>query len=749
MLINCFYYKNTCVFHDSLVIMSAHIATVKSFNSYGILQSVRYKTKTEVWIPKERPEDANQNQVQYIDDNDEEEGFDQVTFDRTILDNKKKCYICKVTSAEHNRYCISLPLHIYRKDLKTKKKIQQCKFDIVDEKIEEDNIAINVINEQLKDSYNLFPVLDIIEELEDHKVNKAPEEHKEHNYEDEDEVFTEEYEEKEHESKIYTIDDMEIDIIPTYLCAVCYDNILSTQSLTRFNRMVRPIRFTHPHEKYESNYCPLQYMDMNNNAYPITNILTIFSDHMSREFYERQMCDQLSEMMQVPKRSLYNLMICDSVAYYKNLYTYILKIFPRIIDSIEKVSINNGLTEANLIKFFEYSSIMFKYVLFSITTYKSISDMLVHDIESWIKNPLSDKSRSLFPNIKTVLWLSMLVSIPVNKIRIALTVSICDDLLINKTNNKLKDNSNLVASYVNTLICCQQLKNISGNDLIDLIDKNGHTIPDCTIKHMLNNINAFNSKYITNNDIKMKYLIGWWKHLELNMYDGEDSIIREINQFLKYISKNKSQLVKNNITVQNEPAKPTQNDRKIKHEGLPPLDANGKAPRLINKVCAYCNEKFATVEELMIHIETEFKIKRTEPLFSNIENHRIACGCKSVYDNKFVSVRQTISDLTPEKIIELQMTKCPIPFCDFSDKIFTPQELCEHFKSMGIKSFVDASDVFQQDNEDDDCVSCLENRAIFKLYPCEHVNICKNCFETWNQTCMTCNQLVISHVKVN
>jgi hypothetical protein len=105
------------------------------------------------------------------------------------------------------------------------------------------------------------------------------------------------------------------------------------------------------------------------------------------------------------------------------------------------------------------------------------------------------------------------------------------------------------------------------------------------------------------------------------------------------------------------------------HNQYPLPHSSRGRPRLTWEECYHenCHKIFNNPIELVRHLEKFGKYKRGFHLYYEI----------GVYDNK----------LTPEKILNQKIKVCPSIICDKANHKFTPEELCEHLKILGIPPF--------------------------------------------------------------
>ena len=88
------------------------------------------------------------------------------------------------------------------------------------------------------------------------------------------------------------------------------------------------------------------------------------------------------------------------------------------------------------------------------------------------------------------------------------------------------------------------------------------------------------------------------------------------------------------------------------------------------------------------------------------------------------------------------MKKCPSLICDKSKKKFTPEELCEHFKILGIPPFWKPGTVIKKESSNkledltekkvyttDECLICMAAKPMIVFIPCHHHIVCMNCYK--------------------
>ena len=122
-------------------------------------------------------------------------------------------------------------------------------------------------------------------------------------------------------------------------------------------------------------------------------------------------------------------------------------------------------------------------------------------------------------------------------------------------------------------------------------------------------------------------------------------------------------------------------------------------------------------------------------------------------------------NITPEKVIAENMTKCPSVVCDKGAINFTPQELCEHLISLGIEPFwkkgmpmininkskgkFQLNEIYEKIYVGDECIICMDEDAkpSVLLLPCNHSCMCVKCYKKTNK-CPVCRSDIINAVPI-
>lgn len=172
------------------------------------------------------------------------------------------------------------------------------------------------------------------------------------------------------------------------------------------------------------------------------------------------------------------------------------------------------------------------------------------------------------------------------------------------------------------------------------------------------------------------------------------------------------------------------------HSGYPLPDPIKGRPHLQWCECYYegCHTRYSSAEQLKNHL---------------LQLGNLKAGFHQWHEN-------AIQDLwlTPEKVMQSNMTKCPSYVCDKSHHLFTPAELCEHFRELGLPPFWHPGDPIKSKSASkslvgnlskvymgEECIICSEKRPSALLLPCNHCVICIGCYKPMNK-CPMCRQTI-------
>ncbi|CAH6419757.1 Hypothetical protein HVR_LOCUS834 [uncultured virus] len=170
----------------------------------------------------------------------------------------------------------------------------------------------------------------------------------------------------------------------------------------------------------------------------------------------------------------------------------------------------------------------------------------------------------------------------------------------------------------------------------------------------------------------------------------------------------------------------------------PRVDEERGRPYLNWKECYYddCHLQFKSPEQLM--------------------NHLIKAGKYTARFHLQHELAVKWLNLSPEKVTEEKFTRCPSHICNKSNHIFTPEELCEHFKELGISPFwipgarihkteapITLDDkCYNKIYADEDCSVCLNAQTSAILLPCYHNSTCLVCSSKIGK-CPICRSIII------
>ena len=165
-------------------------------------------------------------------------------------------------------------------------------------------------------------------------------------------------------------------------------------------------------------------------------------------------------------------------------------------------------------------------------------------------------------------------------------------------------------------------------------------------------------------------------------------------------------------------------------------------PRLEYMECFYegCNQKFLTPDHLITHLS---------------KHNAYTYGYHKWHED---SVFHT--NLTPEKVMEKNITKCPSITCRDS-KFETPADLCKHIQYLGIEPFWKKGMklTYKKDVPEnitigtlyigDECIICGEDdiKPAVVFQPCNHASLCMECYQTMNK-CPICRSPIKNVVQI-
>lgn len=187
---------------------------------------------------------------------------------------------------------------------------------------------------------------------------------------------------------------------------------------------------------------------------------------------------------------------------------------------------------------------------------------------------------------------------------------------------------------------------------------------------------------------------------------------------------------------------PTNQDAKKIHENQPLPHPELGRPRLEYLTCLHedCNRTFNSQDGLI--------------------NHLSQCNAYTYGFHKWHEYSVYYTNLTPEKVMEKQITKCPSMTCRES-KFNTPEELCKHLQYLGIEPFWQKGMklTYKKDKVEnikigtlyigDECIICGEDdlKPSVVFQPCNHAVLCVGCYQTMNK-CPICRTAVVNAVPI-
>jgi hypothetical protein len=365
-----------------------------------------------------------------------------------------------------------------------------------------------------------------------------------------------------------------------------------------------------------------------------------------------------------------------------------------------------------------------------------------------------------------------------------------------------------------------------------LIDNYGGYIPwsDCLtvwkdMKHCVKNIVSIEPKMIEENKQPVR-TIGLWLHLgmETNLNQDNIQIRKNIINAITYVNKNldkwREQIipptileniekfnlqlmkVKRVTVVRREEELKKANDKRLEeakkiHSGYPiPLPRSGR-PCLQCLECRFprCGRKFESTGALYrhlkdvlpdlrdnLHIEHERYVNdlnfTPEKVLENSKNSLLASPKDSVLENSKNSLLASPLD----SVLDMKLTECPVACCDQKGRKFTPQELVDHFISLGISPFwVEGIELpkytheFQKGLEEVKeeakvepikqfnlwenpgvCSICMDSECDIIILQCGHICTCNGCLIDWmktnkdeddDSTCPACRNKINATIK--
>lgn len=149
------------------------------------------------------------------------------------------------------------------------------------------------------------------------------------------------------------------------------------------------------------------------------------------------------------------------------------------------------------------------------------------------------------------------------------------------------------------------------------------------------------------------------------------------------------------------------------------------------------------------HESCHCKFTFAEDLIKHLQNHKC-------YTRNFHQSHEDVvchQSLTPEKILQKEISRCPAYICDKGKTVFTPQELCNHFAILGISPFwkkgMDFKTIANDLNTnldkkiyvEPDCIFCYTEKPDTIFLTCNHTVFCIDCYKKTTK-CPICRTVI-------
>lgn len=176
----------------------------------------------------------------------------------------------------------------------------------------------------------------------------------------------------------------------------------------------------------------------------------------------------------------------------------------------------------------------------------------------------------------------------------------------------------------------------------------------------------------------------------------------------------------------------------LSHKSYPLPNPKYGRPKLTFLHCYHegCNKNFDHVNDLVQHL------------------CKMKCYTKGFHFHHEFAVDDL--NLTPEKVIENKITKCPSWICDRGE-FQSPEDLVFHFKMLGISPFWVPGTVFDTESSKlnldtynnlyaaEECVICMDRKPEVIFFPCMHNIACFDCYNGF-KVCPMCRTNINSIV---
>ena len=475
--------------------------------------------------------------------------------------------------------------------------------------------------------------------------------------------------------------------------------------------------------------------------------------------------------------------------------------------------------------------------IYFLTRYPQVGLLLRQNVAIWNANPFSKEARKLFDGILDVNLASFLSGMDSKLIMRSLLMSIIGQMLVNgkdmhnpniteetKTGDKMSElknyfkklynegrnksiilNNLLVTAFTN---CFRQFPI---NELGDYMDRRCCSIPWKNGKNGLDFLNIWKDILAVK---EVDSIPALWSYLGMVQTIDDNKILDEIWNFITMVRNGVPTWINTDIpysvkrqikqvfsqgieTVDNksvrerlaevELMKQKELEKEyIKHQGYPQVDPKTGDVSFQIKKCMYCSKNFDSARLLSNHIHKFCKTyywEKKQWVSDMCDGFHV--GHREYIRDLGVQFRIVNHDISDDELSDKIMEKlkeksnedgsinCPCWLCDQKERKFTPEELSDHFKALGISPFwypgcimptqthlipFHEEIITEQVNKQDDyepqrftwenpgmCAFCLSNPVDGINIPCGHAETCQECYEEWsrrNKHCGTCRGVV-------
>ena len=660
---------------------------------------------------------------------------------------------------------------------------------------------------------------------------------------------------------------LNIEILPFYICVDCRRNgqCGSSSEEDKLHPKFRETKFSVPLpkergiiNKFKQRNAPIiRFIDNHENILTITDRLSIIRTAEEAKNVEVNILQQLELFNNPAKVHILETLMKDKKIdeFYNHLAYLIRRVIPTLLRAASKMMVKGGKVEVREMQEFEpsyeHSLVIIRAVIYLLTKYEKVREILMQDVYLWNANPFSKNAKDIFQNWMDVVWIGSLVGVPFSHIRYSVSIYLFNILAHNyaPTEEKMEKidkktylrrvfnegrNRNASHELLYTLafsgMIYERIRDYGYPGFENLMDTYSCYLPeDCLIQvwREMSYVNDNIDSLGPSKDESGTFKPGLFKHLGMGSEESDiEETITHIFKFLDYARKyslvmnnkplseemvkqicsldlshikkkfEQSAVKRHELLVQGE-NKRMENIRKTHQgsvpNGLTPLHPERGAYRIKDLQCAFpaCGRQFNSIALFKKHLEEVYNKKSYNPEFSMVELHRIVCGTESDFENIYnfgkhnshpLSNYAQNMELTPEKIRENKITKCPVPLCPYAnanDKEFTPDQLCDHFAQFGIMPFwykgwgpkflvekevkeeIKDHKLSKEETKEikplniwDNpgyCVICQENCCEEIILDCGHINLCHLCREAWTKIkkeCPSCRGYITRTISI-